>query len=176
MHKLLLAAMLAVAPVALAQSQVAPAAAQGPQAEQVQQRIARRAAKLGEALGLDAAGVQRFQSAFENFVSQRRALHQQLRGVAQTLRTAAQGDATAQGQVDAALDQARSIRQQQAQLRDQLFADLSSGLAPQQKAKLALMLTHRHRFGQRGFGARGFGRWQRQGQGQPPPEAPPAQP
>jgi hypothetical protein len=161
MRTRLLAAVLALSFVPAAFAQSAPpadATAQAQQREQRQElRMAQRANRLAQKLGLDTAAAARFQQSFEDFASRRKALRQQSRAARQTLRAAARGDGAAQGQVEAALGELRSVRSQLTALRDGLFDQLSNGLNPQQKAQLVLALQHHGKRGHFGRHHRGMG-------------------
>src|SRR4051812_28764427 len=102
MKKTLVSPLLAFAPAVWAQSP--PPDPQG-QVAPGHDFTAKRAAKMGQALGLDAAGTQRIQSTLDGFAPKKQALHQQMGAPLKVLRQASQGDAGAVSQVDAAVDQ-----------------------------------------------------------------------
>lgn len=164
MKKQTLAVMLALslAPAAFAQSAATQPPPDQQQQQQRAQHLAEHAHRLAQKLGLDASAAQRFQQTFADFATRRQALHQQLRSANQTLRAAAQGDANAAKQVNATIDQLRSLRSQRVQMQDDLFNQLANGLSDQQKATLVLMLEHGQMGGR--FGPHGQGHWQQPAQ------------
>src|SRR5215813_7732421 len=80
--------------------------------------------QLAEALELDDAATLKLRQSIAQWDAQRAPLRQQMFDQAQVLRRAAKGDTTAYGQVDQAM-----------------FQQLSQGLPPQKKAKLALAIA-----------------------------------
>ena len=72
--------------------------------------------------------------------SERRPLRRQMGESMKALKDAADGDAAALPQVDANVAKVLDGRAQMAAMDKELFATLSQGLAPQKRAKLALVL------------------------------------
>jgi len=101
----------------------------------------RRVMGLADALDLDTQQALRLDETLRKFDEKRRPLLEQVRESALTLMRAADGDASAQGQVDQASQRAFDARTQLAQLDREMFQALSKDLPPQKKAKLALHLA-----------------------------------
>ena len=157
MKNVILVAALALSTAAFAQAQPQDNN-QDARAQRREQMIQLRASRIAERLGLDQAGAQRLQQTFESFAQRRQDLHQQMKAQIQILRAAANGDATAAGQVDGAIDQLEQLRQQQFQLQQDTFNAISQGLSPAQKAKLVFALRP---MGGRGhFGKHAWRGWQ----------------
>ena len=96
---------------------------------------------IADALGLDDAGTVRLRSQLAKFEDRRGPLRQQLIDQSQILRRAAKGDTTAFGQVDGAIQKIIALRGQIEQVDRDLFTELSTGLPPQKKAQLALVMA-----------------------------------
>ena len=97
--------------------------------------------QLAEALELDDAATLKLRQSIAQWDAQRAPLRQQMFDQAQVLRRAAKGDTTAYGQVDQAIQKIISLRTQMHQVDQQMFQQLSQGLPPQKKAKLALAIA-----------------------------------
>ena len=97
--------------------------------------------QLAEALELDDAATLKLRQSIAQWDAQRAPLRQQMFEQAQVLRRAAKGDTTAYGQVDQAIQKVITLRTQIHQVDQQMFQQLSQGLTPQKKAKLALAIA-----------------------------------
>lgn len=97
--------------------------------------------QLAEALELDDAATLKLRQTIAQWDAQRAPLRQQMFEQAQVLRRAAKGDTTAYGQVDQAIQKVISLRTQIHQVDQQMFQQLSQGLPPQKKARLALAIA-----------------------------------
>lgn len=97
--------------------------------------------QLAEALELDDAGTLKLRQTIAQWDAQRAPLRQQMFDQAQVLRRAAKGDTTAYGQVDQAIQKVITLRTQIHQIDQQMFQQLSQGLPPQKKARLALAIA-----------------------------------
>jgi hypothetical protein len=117
-----------------------PAAAE--RREQMDQRAQMMVTlQLAEALELDDAATLKLRQTVAQWAAQRAPLRQQMFDLAQVLRRAAKGDTTAYGQVDQAIQKIIDLRAQMHQIDQKLFQQLSQGLTPQKKAKLALAIA-----------------------------------
>jgi hypothetical protein len=116
-------------------------AASAAQREQMDQRTQLMVTmQLSEALELDDAGTLKLKQTVAQWDSQRAPLRQQMFDLAQVLRRAAKGDTTAYGQVDASIQKIIDLRAQMHAIDQHMFQQLSQGLPPQKKAKLALAI------------------------------------
>ena len=97
--------------------------------------------QLAEALELDDAATLKLRQTIAQWDARRAPLRQQMFEQAQVLRRAAKGDTTAYGQVDQAIQKVISLRTQIHQVDEQMFQQLSQGLPPQKKARLALAIA-----------------------------------
>lgn len=97
--------------------------------------------QLADAMGLDDAGTLKLKQTVAQWDGQRAPLRQQMFDLAQVLRRAANGDTTAYGQVDTSIQKIIDLRAQMHQLDQKMFQQLSQGLPPQKKAKLALAIA-----------------------------------
>jgi len=97
--------------------------------------------QLSEALELDDAATLKLKQTVAQYDAQRAPLRQQMFDLAQVLRRAAKGDTTAYGQVDSAISKIIDLRTQLHQIDQKMFQQLSQGLPPQKKAKLALTMA-----------------------------------
>jgi len=97
--------------------------------------------QLSEALELDDAATLKLRQTIAQWDAQRAPLRQQMFDQAQVLRRAAKGDTTAYGQVDQAIQKVITLRTQIHQVDQQMFQQLSQGLPPQKKARLALAIA-----------------------------------
>jgi hypothetical protein len=114
-----------------------------PRGERMQQRMrTMRAVGIAEALDLDTPEALRLDAAMRPFDDRRRPLQKQIHDAMQTLRKAAEGDAQALAQVDGATARVLEARAQMAAIDRDMFATLSQGRTPQQRARLALFLAH----------------------------------
>jgi hypothetical protein len=118
-----------------------PAAAEARVAEMDSRAQMMMTLQLAEALELDDAGTLKLRQSIAQWDAQRAPLRQQMFDQAQVLRRAAKGDTTAYGQVDQAIQKIISLRAQMHQIDQQMFQQLSQGLPPQKKAKLALAIA-----------------------------------
>ncbi len=107
----------------------------------------RRVMGLAEELDLDTPQALRLDDTLRKFDERRRPLLEQVRESALTLMRAADGDASAQGQVDQASQRAFEARAQLAALDREMFQALSKDLPPQKKARLALFLARANGMG-----------------------------
>jgi hypothetical protein len=107
----------------------------------------RRVMGLAEALDLDTQQALRLDETLRKFDERRRPLLEQVRESALTLMRAADGDTSAQGQVDQASARAFDARAQLASLDREMFQALSKDLPPQKKARLALFLARTNGMG-----------------------------
>ena len=97
--------------------------------------------QLAEAMELDDAATLKLRQTVAQWDAQRAPLRQQTFDQAQVLRRAAKGDTTAYGQVDQTIQKLISLRAQMHQIDQQMFQQLSQGLPPQKKARLALAIA-----------------------------------
>jgi len=97
--------------------------------------------QLAEALELDDAATLKLRQTVAQWDAQKAPLRQQMFDQAQVLRRAAKGDTTAYGQVDQAIQKIIDVRSQLHQIDQKMFQQLSQGLPPQKKAKLALTIA-----------------------------------
>ena len=97
--------------------------------------------QLAEALELDDAATLKLRQSIAQWDAQRAPLRQQMFDQAQVLRRAAKGDTTAYGQVDQAIQKILDVRSQLHAIDQKMFQQLSQGLPPQKKAKLALTIA-----------------------------------
>ena len=123
--------------------------------EEADQRMRMMATlEIAEVLELDDAGALKLRQTVAQWDAQRAPLRQQMGDLAQVLRRAARGDTTAFGQVDSSIQKIIDLRMQLHQIDEKMFQQLSQGLAPQKKAKLALTMARMLRRGG-GGGPRG---------------------
>lgn len=118
-----------------------PAAAEARTAQMDSRAQMMMTLQLAEALELDDAGTLKLRQSIAQWDAQRAPLRQQMFDQAQVLRRAAKGDTTAYGQVDQAIQKVISLRTQIHQVDQQMFQQLSQGLPPQKKARLALAIA-----------------------------------
>lgn len=97
--------------------------------------------QIAEVLGLDDAATLKLRDTLTRWDSQKAPLRQEMFDLAQVLRRAGRGDTTAYNQVDPAIKRLVEIRAQFQQMDQSLFQQLSTGLSPQKKAKLALVMA-----------------------------------
>ncbi len=110
--------------------------------EQLDQRVQMMVTlQLADALELDDAATLKLRQTVAQWEAQRAPLRQQMFDLAQVLRRAAKGDTTAYGQVDQAIQKIIALRNQMHQIDQTMFQQLSQGLPPQKKAKLALAIA-----------------------------------
>lgn len=105
-----------------------------------QARVA-RVVGLAAELELDSAQALRMDETLRKFDERRRPLREQVRESAQILDRAADGDNAAMAQVEQAAQRAFDARAQLAALDREMFQELSKGLPPQKRAKLALFMA-----------------------------------
>ena len=142
MKTFLVVGMLSLAAVA----QAGPKKGEGPPAPAQREEMQQRAQlmmtmQLAEALELDDAATLKLKQTVAQWDAQRAPLRQQMFDLAQVLRRAANGDTTAYGQVDASIQKIIALRAQMHQIDQSMFEQLSQGLPPQKKAKLALAIA-----------------------------------
>ena len=114
----------------------------GPNGEQWQKRARlMRTLAIADALELDDAATFKLRDRLARFEEKRAPLHSQLLEQTVVLRRAAKGDTTAYAQVDGAIQKVLTLRAQLEQMDRELFAELSAGLTPQKKARLALAMA-----------------------------------
>jgi hypothetical protein len=114
----------------------------GPSGEQWQKRARlMRTLAIADALELDDTATLKLRDRLANFEQTRAPIQAQLLEQTVVLRRAAKGDTTAFAQVDGAIQKVLALRGQLEQLDRQLFAELSAGLSPQKKARLALAMA-----------------------------------
>jgi len=101
----------------------------------------KRVLSLAEELDLNEAQALRMSETMRQFDERRFPLMQQVHASAQLLRRAAQGDTTAQPQVDAAVQKVFEARAQLTALDRELYQALSKDLSPQKRAQLAIFLA-----------------------------------
>ena len=109
-------------------------------------------------LGLSDAEAARAKAALDKVNQKRDAIRQEIRANAVIVRDAARGDSAAQGKVDAAIGRLFDARAKMQALDRELFDEVSRGLDPQKKAKLAIALARAKKGGKAGHPGRG-GRW-----------------
>jgi len=97
--------------------------------------------QIAEALGLDDAATLKLKDTLTRWDTQKAPLRQEMLDLAQVLRRAGRGDTTAYNQVDPAIKRIQEIRTQLQQIDQALFQQLSAGLPPQKKAKVALVMA-----------------------------------
>jgi chromosome condensin MukBEF ATPase and DNA-binding subunit MukB len=113
-----------------------------PSGEQWQKRARlMRTLAIADALELDDAAALKLRDRLARFEEKRSPLHIQLLEQTVVLRRAAKGDTTAYAQVDGAVQKVLTLRAQLEQMDRELFAELSAGLTPQKKARLALAMA-----------------------------------
>ena len=114
----------------------------GPNGEQWQKRARlMRTLAIADALELDDAATLKLRDRLARFEEKRAPIQSQVLEQTVVLRRAAKGDTTAYAQVDAAIQKVLSFRAQLEQLDRELFTELSAGLSPQKKARLALAMA-----------------------------------
>ena len=114
----------------------------GPNGEQWQKRARlMRTLAIADALELDDAATLKLRDRLVRFEQKREPIHSQLMEQTVVLRRAAKGDTTAFAQVDGAVQRVLALRGQLEQLDRDLFTELSAGLTPQKKARLALAMA-----------------------------------
>ena len=94
-----------------------------------------------EALDLTEAEALKARDVLGKFDARRAALHQQMHEQVMVVRKAAEGDAAAAKSLDGAIQKLRELRGQMTSMRDEMFQELTKGLAPEKKAKAALFLN-----------------------------------
>jgi hypothetical protein len=115
----------------------------GPGGEQWQKRARlMRTLAIADALELDDAATLKLRDRLGRFEDKRSPIQRQLFEQTVVLRRAAKGDTTAFAQVDGAIQKVLTLRAQLEALDRDLFAELSAGLSPAKKARLALAMAH----------------------------------
>jgi hypothetical protein len=156
-------AVLLASSLALAAPPAAPAAAAergGPEMKEDMQRKLHMMMVVGmaDALGLNETEALRLSEKLKGYEEKRRPVREAMGEGMKTLKAAADGDAAAQGQVDAAVQRVLDGRQQMAALDKEMFQGLSKELSPQRRAQLALFLARFHAEAMGKFGKGGHGR------------------
>lgn len=100
-----------------------------------------RVMEISEALEMSPPESVKLSDTLAQFDEKRTPLQHELQANAKILRRAARGHAEAFPKVERALVRVQELRQQLRQLDNELFANLSKGLSPQKKARLALTLA-----------------------------------
>lgn len=99
---------------------------------------------ISEALELSEPEALKLSEKLRAFESKRRPLMEQMGEAMRVLKEAAGGDSAALSQIDASMQRILDGRSQLAALDKELWTTLSTGLSPQKKAKLALVLGKLH--------------------------------
>lgn len=100
-----------------------------------------RVVGLAEELGLDESQALRMADTMRQFDERRRPLMKQVRESAKVLREAARGDASAQSQVDQAVQRVFDARAQLTTLDRDMYQALAKDLPPQKRAQLAIFMA-----------------------------------
>jgi hypothetical protein len=93
---------------------------------------------LAEELDLSSQEALKIDEVLRKYDERRKPLRDQVSESAKTLEKASDGDQASLGQVDQASQRIFDARAQMAQIDKEMFAELSRGLKPQQKAKMAV--------------------------------------
>lgn len=113
---------------------------------------------MSEALQLNEAEALKLSDKLKAFQEKRRPVREGMFDAMKTLKAAADGDTTAQAQVDQAVQKVMDGRQQMAALDKEQFQTLARDLNPQKRAQLALFFAKFHAekggFGKHGGGGR----------------------
>jgi hypothetical protein len=118
-----------------------PADGRRPDAEQMEKRMRlARTLGLAEALDLDTAQALKLGDTLAKFDDKRKAARKQGMDAREVLRKAAQGDKTAAGDVDGAINRLLDSRAQLQATDKEMLAAITKDLAPEQKARAALFL------------------------------------
>jgi hypothetical protein len=96
---------------------------------------------LAEELELEPGQAVKLADTMRQFDERRQPLREQVRAAAETLQRAAQGEASVQGQVDAAVQRAFDARAQLATLDREMYQAMAKELPTQKRAQLALFLA-----------------------------------
>ncbi|WP_233261759.1 hypothetical protein [Vitiosangium sp. GDMCC 1.1324] len=96
---------------------------------------------LAEELELNESQALKLADTMRQFDERRRPLAQQVRESAQVLRKAAQGDTSAQSQVDQAVQRVFDARAQLTALDREMYQTLAKDLPPQKRAQLAIFMA-----------------------------------
>ncbi len=154
MRKLILTLIAAVPLAALAAPKAAgpgggPPGDETARMERMERRMRlARTLGLAEALDLNESQALKMQEAMSKFDERRKPLLRQMHDSMMTLRRAATGDETAQGQVDQAMARIFDARAQIQQVDREMFGTITKDLSPQKRARAAVFLSHfRGRFG-----------------------------
>ena len=119
-----------------------PGEGPGPAGEQWQKRAQlMRTLAIADALELDDAATLKLRTRLTAFEEKRAPVQREMMEQTVLLRRAARGDTTAFAQVDGAIQKVLALRAQLEQLDRGLFNELSAGLPPQKKARLALAMA-----------------------------------
>ena len=142
MNGAVLAALLAAASAGAQDGGSRPDELGGPGSEQWQKRARlMRTLAIADALELDDAATLKLRDRLNRFEDKRAPIQRQLFEETVVLRRAAKGDTTAFAQVDGAIQKVLALRAQLEQMDRDLFTELSTGLSPQKKARLALAMA-----------------------------------
>lgn len=96
---------------------------------------------ITEVLDLSDAAALQLEKKMEAYDARRRPLQDTIMQGVELLRRAAHGDATAYSQVDATLKKMVATRSQLHAIDFEMFQEISKGLSPQQRARLALVMA-----------------------------------
>lgn len=96
---------------------------------------------ISEALELSDADALKMSDKLKAIEEKRRPLRQQMGEAMKSLRDASEGDQAALAQVDANVQRVLDGRAAMAAMDKEMFSQLAQGLAPQKRAKLALVLA-----------------------------------
>ncbi len=99
---------------------------------------------IADALSLTEAEALKLSDKLKGHEEKRRPVREAMGDSLRTLKAAADGEASAVGQVDAAVQKLFDGRQQMAALDKEMFAGLSKDLTPQKRAQLAVFLAKFH--------------------------------
>ena len=119
----------------------APPAADPEREEAERQMRVARVVGLAEELELDTAQALRMAEALRRFDERRQPLQEQVRESARILQRAARGDNEMLSQVEQAAQRAFDARAQLAALDREMYQELSKGLSPEKRARLALFMA-----------------------------------
>ena len=99
---------------------------------------------IADALSLNESEALKLSDKLKGFEERRRPVREGMGESLRILKAAADGDASATGQVDSAVQRLFDSRMQMAAMDKEMFAGLSKDLAPQKRAQLAIFLAKFH--------------------------------
>lgn len=99
---------------------------------------------IADALALNESEALKLSDKLKGYEEKRRPVREAMGDSLRVLKSAADGDASATGQVDSAVQKLFDSRQQMAAMDKEMFAGLSQGLSPQKRAQLAVFLARFH--------------------------------